>query len=326
MDPYRIFNINSEESFNELALLSFRHQFEHNSVYRQWCDLRKTGIAQVKTIRDIPFLPVEFFKSREIKDDSDSPKSVIFCSSATTSQEVSRHIVQDPSLYEESFTRGFELFYGPATDYCILALLPGYLERKDSSLVYMFDHLIKRSAHPLSGFFLKEEGELIRRIEELKAKKQKTLLIGVSYALLDLCGKVRLNEDFIVMETGGMKGKRKELSKAELHEELKKGFSLSTIHSEYGMTEMLSQAYSKADGLFQMPPWLKFMIRDVNDPLSVLPDGRTGGINVIDLANFHSCSFLSTKDLGCITEKGLELMGRYDDSDIRGCNLLVQQD
>lgn len=324
MDPKRIFNINSDSEFEELAILTFRHQYEHNKVYRQWCELRKIEAAQVKSINDIPFLPVEFFKSREVRDDSDTSNCIVFSSSATTSQQVSRHFVHDPSLYIESFTKGFERFYGPVKEYCILALLPGYLERKDSSLVYMFEHLIQSSAHPLSGFFLKEEGELLKRIEELKAKKQKTLLIGVSYALLDLCGKVKLNDDFYVMETGGMKGKRKELTKAELHETLKNGLGIAAIHSEYGMTEMLSQAYSKKDGHFQSPPWLKFSIRDVNDPLCLLPNGKTGGINVMDLANFHSCSFLAIKDLGCITEEGLELMGRYDDSDIRGCNLLIQ--
>jgi len=326
MDPRRIFNINSDSEFEEMAILTFRHQFEHSKVYRQWCDLRKIQVEEVKSIKDIPFLPVEFFKSREIRDNSDASNSIVFSSSATTSQQVSRHFVHDPTLYKESFTKGFERFYGHVANLCILALLPGYLERKDSSLVYMFEHLIQGSAHPLSGFFLKEEGELIKRIEELKTKKQKTLLIGVSYALLDLCEKVKLNDNFMVMETGGMKGKRKELTKAELHETLKKGLDVTEIHSEYGMTEMLSQAYSKKDGLFQSPPWLKFSIRDVNDPLSFLPNGKTGGINIIDLANFHSCSFLAIKDLGCINEKGLELMGRYDDSDIRGCNLMIQPD
>lgn len=326
MDTRAIFNINSDSEFERLALEVFQHQYSKNAVYRQWCELRKTDPAKVQSITSIPFLPVEFFKSKIIADQLPDEKCIVFTSSATTSSAIARHYVVDPSLYEESFIKAFELFYGPVQDLCILALLPGYLERSGSSLIYMFNKLVELTKHPFSGFFLKEEGELIERIEKLKEQKQRTLLIGVSFALMDLCGKIALNDSIMVMETGGMKGKRKELTKEELHATLKAGLSVKQIHSEYGMTEMLSQAYSKADGIFQSPPWLQFRIRDVNDPFSFLPYGKTGGINVIDLANYHSCSFLAVKDLGRMSEQGLELMGRFDDSDIRGCNLLVQPD
>jgi hypothetical protein len=316
---------NREDSFLRLALRIFHFQYRHNRVYKQWVDLLKIKPAKVKELIQIPFLPIEFFKKFEVISSPVTSKTVRFTSSSTTSQVPSTHYVNDVGLYEKSFLKAFSLFYGEPHDYCILALLPNYLQRSGSSLVYMCRELIKRSKHPYSGFFLDNTGELISKTGELKKTKQKVLLIGVSYALMDLCDKgVELNDHFMVMETGGMKGKRKELLKEELHSYLKKGFKINTIHSEYGMTELLSQAYSSKDGLLESPPWMRFLVREVDDPLKIRMDHKTGGINVIDLANVHSCSFIATKDLGRIhTDNSLELMGRYDHSDVRGCNLMM---
>ncbi|MBA3681663.1 MAG: acyl transferase [Bacteroidetes bacterium] len=320
----RIFNIASEKEFLELSLSIFNYQASQNAVYRQWIQLLNIDPAKVSMLEQIPFLPIEFFKKQEISTSPLTQNTVKFTSSSTTSQTPSTHFVTDISVYEKSFLKGFELFYGKPSDYCILALLPNYLQRSGSSLVYMCDKLIKESQHTLSGFFLDEIDKLITIIEELKKTKQKIILIGVSYALMDLCDKaVHLNENFIVMETGGMKGTRKELLKSELHTYLRSGFKINNIHSEYGMTELLSQAYSLGNEEFASPPWLKFLIREVDDPLKIRTDHKTGGVNVIDLANVNSCSFIATKDLGKINENGkLELMGRYDNSDVRGCNLM----
>jgi phenylacetate-coenzyme A ligase PaaK-like adenylate-forming protein len=319
-----IFNINSEEAFNELALTIFSLQYEKNEVYRRWVQLLNIRVETVQAVEQIPCLPIEFFKSQQVLSGPMGDNAKVFRSSATTGQVPSTHHVTDLALYEKSFLRAFEMFYGKPDEYCILALLPNYLDRDDSSLVYMFHHLIKASNHPLSGFFNKNEEALLQTIQKLKNSKGRVLLLGVSYALMDLSQKVKLNEQFIVMETGGMKGKRKELLKAELHAYLKKGFGLEEIHSEYGMTELLSQAYSKGAGQFTTPPWMRVLIREVTDPLSLNKNGKTGGVNVIDLANLNSCAFIATKDLGKWTkEGGLELMGRYDNSDVRGCNLML---
>lgn len=322
-----VFNVASEAEFLEQSLRLFRFQYEHNSIYKQWTDLLKINPKKVNALQDIPFLPIEFFKQHKIVSSPITSKTVEFTSSSTTSQIPSTHYVNDVSLYEKSFLKCFELFYGSPKEYCILALLPNYLQRKGSSLVYMCDKLIQLSGHPFSGFFLDNSDELILKIEELKRYNQKTLLIGVSYALMDLCDKhISLNENFIVMETGGMKGRRKELLKPELHGYLKNGFQINPIHSEYGMTELLSQAYSTGNGVFQSPPWLKFLVREVDDPLHIRNNHKTGGINVIDLANIYSCAFIATKDLGIInSENKLELMGRYDHSDVRGCNLMLSE-
>jgi hypothetical protein len=322
----KIFNINSEKEFIELALDTFNFQYEQNTVYKQWCSLLNKGPANVKGIEEIPFLPISFFKEHKIVSGKEVKEQTVFTSSSTTSQIPSKHYVKDITLYEKSFIKGFELFYGPLKNYCILALLPGYLERTGSSLVYMCDRFIKDSRNPLSGFFLRDHDTLVKNINKLKTQKQKTLLIGVSYALLDLAEKkIELDDNFIVMETGGMKGTRKEMLKPELHSILKKGFGVKSIHSEYGMTELLSQAYSKGDGKFTTPPWMRFLTREVTDPLSIRKDYKTGGINVIDLANLYSCSFIATQDLGRLDANGhLELMGRYDNSDIRGCNLMLE--
>lgn len=323
--PKDIFNINSEIDFTQKVISVFHFQYNNNVIYKKWVDLLKIDPQSISELTQIPFLPIQFFKTHEIISTSKNETSIVFTSSSTTSQTPSKHIVNDVEVYEKSFIKGFEQFYGNIKDYCILALLPGYLERQGSSLVYMCDRLIKESNHPLSGFFLHNKEALIENIIQLKNTKQKTLLIGVSYALMDLADlNIALTEHFIVMETGGMKGTRKELLKEELHAYLKKGFNIKNIHSEYGMTELLSQAYSLGEGKFNAPPWMRFLIREVTDPLTIKTDRKTGGINVIDLANINSCSFIATQDLGRINEKGeLELMGRYDNSDVRGCNLMV---
>lgn len=320
-----IFDIASESDFLALSLSIFNFQLKQNPVYSQWVKLLRVDPAHVKTLEEIPFLPIEFFKTHQIVTSPISQNTIQFTSSSTTSQIPATHFVNDSSIYEKSFLKGFESFYGKPSEFCILALLPNYLQRKGSSLVYMCDKLIKDSKHPLSGFFLDDVDDLILKIEQLKQSKQKVILIGVSYALMDLCDKgIHLNNNFIVMETGGMKGTRKELLKSELHTYLRSGFKINNIHSEYGMTELLSQAYSLGNEEFSSPPWMKFLIREIEDPLKIRTDHKTGGINVIDLANVNSCSFIATKDLGKINANNkLELMGRYDNSDVRGCNLMV---
>ncbi|MBL7931590.1 MAG: acyl transferase [Bacteroidia bacterium] len=304
---------------------AFHYQYDHDNVYKIWVDLLKVDVSNIKTIEQIPFLPIEFFKTLNVVSNPITSKTIRFTSSSTTSQVPASHYVNDIKLYEDSFSLGFERFYGKVSDYCILALLPNYLQRKGSSLVYMCQKLIKDSGHPLSGFFLDNIPELLSIIRQLNEMGQKTLLIGVSYALMDLCDYgLKLNDNFIVMETGGMKGTRKEMMKEELHAFLKEGLGTSKIHSEYGMTELLSQAYSRGDGLFEAPPWMRFLIREVEDPLKIRKDQKTGGINVIDLANINSCCFIATKDLGRLTpDNKLQLMGRYDNSDVRGCNLML---
>ncbi len=320
-----IFEINSETDFEEHALLVYRQQFTRNVLYRQWCTHLRRGPSQVKKLSDIPFLPITFFKEHRVLSAPESEKTILFTSSGTTGSVTAKHIVTDPELYETSFFKTFEIFYGDPAQYCILALLPGYLERKTSSLVYMVQKLIEVSKHPDAGFYLRDQQNLLEKIRKLKVKGQKVLLIGVSYALLDLCElDPQLGPNFIVMETGGMKGTRREMLKPELHETLKKGLGVDSIHSEYGMTELLSQAYSRGDGLFEGPPWMRFLIRETDDPLKYREDSRTGGINVIDLANINSCAFIATQDLGRLHENGkLELMGRFDNSDVRGCNLML---
>lgn len=321
-----IFNLQSEKDFNRLALEIFQFQYLNNKIYRTYVNHLGVKNQDITHYTQIPFLPIEFFKSQQVICKELNANAVCFTSSGTSGQATSKHYVNDVSIYETSFLNGFELFYGKPQDYCILALLPNYLERNGSSLVYMFDRLIKESGHSQSGFYLHNLDELTVTIEELKRKKQKTLLLGVTYALLDLSEKdLALNEDFIVMETGGMKGKRAEMLKQELHQVLKEKFRIDAIHSEYGMTELLSQAYSKQDGVFDCPPWMRVLVRDVNDPFSYVKPKKNGGINVIDLANIYSCSFIETKDLGrLIADNQFEIIGRFDNSDIRGCNLMIQ--
>ena len=319
-----IFNISAVRKFETEALKIFRQQAKNNKVYKQFLDLLKIDPAIIDKVDNIPFLPVEFFKSHKILSCSDEVER-IFSSSGTTGAVQSQHFVTDLRIYEESFSRGFEYFYGSIEDYTILALLPGYLERQGSSLIYMVDHLIKASASKDSGFYLNELHELSELLTKLDSKGEKVLLIGVTYALLDLIERQKFKlKNTIVMETGGMKGKRKELIRSELHEVLSEGFGLDNIHSEYGMTELLSQAYSLGGGVFETPPWMKIFIRDTEDPFRTLDNGRTGGINIVDLANVNSCSFIATQDLGRkISEHKFEILGRFDHSDIRGCNLMV---
>ena len=319
-----IFKIKTEQDFKSLALEIFNFQFENNPVYRSFCDLLYIHPSEVKAIKDIPFLPIQFFKSHEVLSArSDVP--ITFTSSGTTGSTTSKHIVTDLDIYKTSFTKGFEHFYGPIENYVILALLPSYLEREGSSLIYMVDALIKKSNHPESGFYLNNLEDLKNHLIALDKKDTKILLIGVSFALLDLIETYPFNlKNTIVMETGGMKGRRKELIRTELHKLLKAGFGVDTIHSEYGMTELLSQAYSKGDGLFNCPNWMRIVTRDTEDALSIQSFGKTGGINVIDLANMNSCSFIATQDLGRVYKNGsFEIIGRFDHSDIRGCNLMV---
>jgi phenylacetate-coenzyme A ligase PaaK-like adenylate-forming protein len=324
-----IFSIKTPQEFKNLAIDIFRFQAEHNEVYKQYIHSLKIELDNIDEIEKIPFLPIEFFKTHTITSTPNKSESIVFKSSGTTGENTSKHFVNDISVYEKSYSTAFKIFYGNITDYCFLALLPSYLEREGSSLVYMADDLIKKSKHSESGFYLKNYDELILKLQQLADKKQKTILLGVTYALLDLVDKFPLFKFpkgyLTVMETGGMKGKRKEMIREELHDILKQGFGVETIHSEYGMTELLSQAYSKGDGNFSCPPWMKILIRDVNDPFSYLEKGRTGGINVIDLANIYSCSFIATQDLGKISPNtSFEVLGRFDNSDIRGCNLMVE--
>lgn len=319
-----IFNISSDEDFKHIALDVFRFQFEYNPVYRSFCDLLFKHPSDVKAIKDIPFLPIQFFKTHKVLNSQDTIEKT-FSSSGTTGSKTSNHYVTDLSIYEKSFKKGFNHFYGNIEDYVVLALLPSYLERDGSSLIYMVDDLITTSKYIESGFYLNNLDELSTTLKTLEAKGQKTLLIGVSFALLDLVE----NYDFslkhtVIMETGGMKGRRKEMIRAELHKTLKTGFGVTEIQSEYGMTELLSQAYSKGNGIFECPPWMKVLIRDTEDALSIQENGISGGINIIDLANVNSCAFIATQDLGKIrTNSTFEILGRFDNSDIRGCNLMV---
>ncbi|MEJ6675698.1 MAG: acyl transferase [Polaribacter sp.] len=319
-----IFNIQNKQEFKALSLAVFKHQFKNNKVYRSFCDLLFVHPSSISTIEEIPFLPIQFFKSREVLS-SLAEVQEIFTSSGTTGSITSKHLVTDITLYKESYLKGFAHFYGNIEEYTILALLPNYIEREGSSLVFMVADLIQKSKKPESGFYLDNMQELAKKLIELDKTGQKTLLIGVSFALLDLIEMQQFNlKNTIIMETGGMKGRRKELVREELHAILKNGFGVTEIHSEYGMTELLSQGYSKGNGVFEIPPWMKILTRDTEDALSINASGKNGGINVIDLANYNSCSFIATQDLGKVHENGtFEIIGRFDNSDIRGCNLMV---
>ena len=319
-----VFNIRSSQEFKKTALAVFKHQFEHNRIYRSFCDLLYIHPSDLHSVEQIPFLPIQFFKTHTILAKAEDSQ-VIFSSSGTTGSITSKHHVADLAIYEKSFRKGFDNFYGNIEEYTVLALLPSYLEREGSSLIYMVDDLIKRSKKPNSGFYLNNFEELYTILTKLDAQGEKVLLIGVSFALLGLVEKYTFNlKNTIVMETGGMKGRRKELIRSELHALLSKGFGIDHIHSEYGMTELLSQAYSKGNGIFECPPWMQILTRDTEDPLTVFPHEKTGGINVIDLANINSCSFIATQDLGKTYADGtFEILGRFDNSDIRGCNLMV---
>ena len=319
-----IFTISSQKQFEKIALKVFRFQYDNNQVYREFCQLLKTEKQEVKSLQQIPFLPIQFFKSHAVVSNT-NPIQETFTSSGTTGMITSKHFVTDVSIYEESYSKGFSQFYGNIEDYTILALLPSYLEREGSSLIYMVKDLIELSNNSNSGFYLNQYDELIKKLIDLDQSGQNVILIGVTYALLDL---IELNKfqlkNTIIMETGGMKGKRKEMIREELHEQLCNGFGVSAIHSEYGMTELLSQAYSLGNGVFECPQWMHILIRETEDALNYVSNGKTGGINVIDLANINSCSFIATQDLGKKNpNNSFEVLGRFDNSDIRGCNLMV---
>jgi phenylacetate-coenzyme A ligase PaaK-like adenylate-forming protein len=300
----------------------FDFQMDNNLTYAAYTALVLSG-KYPENINEIPFLPIEFFKKEQIICQGQAIEE-IFLSSGTTGEQ-SKHLVSNIELYKSSYQKAFQLFYGDITDYCILALLPSYKEREGSSLIYMVDDLIKKSKHPQSNYYLNNYEELATTLKELESKKQKTILFGVTYALLDLAEEFPQKlEHIIIMETGGMKGQRKELLKEEIHSILKHSFATENIHSEYGMTELLSQGYSKGNNIFKTPPWMKILTRDVNDPLSIISN-KTGGINVIDLANIYSCPFIATQDLGRTFDDGsFSVLGRFNNADVRGCNLLVQ--
>lgn len=319
-----IFQINSKKEFEKISLKVFRHQYDHNLVYQQFCNLLHKDKSNVKTLTEIPFLPIQFFKSHRVLSSTSSVQQT-FTSSGTTGMITSQHLVTDTSWYEESYQKAFAQFYGDIEGYVVLALLPSYLERQGSSLIYMVSDLIARSNHLESGFYLHNYEALAAKLIELDSSGQNVILIGVTYALLDIIEVQKFElKNTIIMETGGMKGKRKEMIREELHQLLCQGFGVSNIHSEYGMTELLSQAYSLGNGVFECPNWMHILIRDTEDALAYVETSKTGGINVIDLANYNSCSFIATQDLGKkYPNNSFEVLGRFDHSDIRGCNLMV---
>ena len=320
-----VFHISGDGHFNDLALKIFHFQYNTNPVYREMLQLLKTDPEKIRDFHQVPFLPISLFRDHKIISGRDDIIQKVFTSSGTTGSVPSSHFVSDIKLYEESFTKSFRHFYGDPGNFRFLALLPGYLERQGSSLVYMLDDFIRKTDKHGSGFYLHDLPSLIEKLQSPPPGPVNTILFGASYALLDFAERFPVDlKGVIVMETGGMKGRRKEMVREELHEALCRHLNVNMIHSEYGMTELLSQAYSNGNGIFRSPPWMKILIRDTNDPFHLLPYGATGGINIIDLANLYSCSFIATQDLGKLHEDGsFEVVGRFDDSDIRGCNLLV---
>ena len=319
-----LFSISSQKQFEKMALKVFRFQYENNLVYQEFCNFLKVDKQAVKMVSQIPFLPIQFFKSHDVVSTTNSIQKT-FTSSGTTGMITSQHMVTDISLYEQSYRLAFSEFYGNIEDYVVLALLPSYLERTGSSLIYMVKDLIELSNNEHSGFYLHNYDELIAKLIEIDNAGQNVILIGVTYALLDLIEKQKFQlKNTIIMETGGMKGRRKEIIREELHDILCKGFGVKRIHSEYGMTELLSQAYSLGNGIFECPSWMQILVRNTEDALTYVNYGKTGGINVIDLANINSCSFIATQDLGKkYPNNSFEILGRFDNSDIRGCNLMV---
>jgi hypothetical protein len=320
----QIFSISNNDEFNTAALQIFYHQAQNCAVYGDFIRGMRIDIDAVQEVNQIPFMPIEFFKSHNVVS-SNNEAQVTFTSSGTTAITTSRHPVTDVSWYEESFRKAVELFYADVKNYTILALLPAYLERAGSSLVYMAEDLVKQSNNPDSGFYLYNHEDLYHQLKKQQQANKPTVLIGVTFALLDFVEQYQIHfPELIVMETGGMKGRRKEMIREELHDNLTKGFGVAAIHSEYGMTELLSQAYSNGEGIFNCPPWMRIITRDTNDPITLIGDGKAGGINIIDLANINSCSFIATQDLGKIYVDGsFEVLGRFDNADIRGCNLLI---
>jgi len=324
-DINQLFSISSPRQFKDAALQVFRHQARNCTIYQQFLRGLSINPESISELNQIPFLPIEFFKNHKVVSRAAAEPDVVFTSSGTTGMVTSRHVVADVNWYRQSFRQAFRLFYGDITQYTVLALLPAYLERAGSSLVYMADDFIQQSGNADSGFYLYNYADLYHRLQQQQEAQKPTLLIGVTFALLDFAEQHPTNfPELVVMETGGMKGRRKEMIREELHDILRRGFGVEAIHSEYGMTELLSQAYSKGEGVFNCPPWMQVITRDTNDPMTLTATGKTGGVNVIDLANINSCSFIATQDLGKVyTDGSFELLGRFDNSDIRGCNLLI---
>ena len=318
-----IFHLSSAADFEAAALRVFGFQYDENSAYRTYCQYIGLQKDKVKTLSDIPFLPISFFKTHEVKCGEFEPE-LVFLSSGTTGMQHSRHLIRDAALYRRSLIESFRHFYGDLSDYVFLALLPNYLEQKNSSLIYMMETLMHKSGAEENGYYLYNHEALYQKLRELRDKRKKTILWGVTFALLDFAEKYEINfPELVVFETGGMKGRRKEMVKEELYERLKKAFHVPDIHSEYGMCELLSQAYSKGGNLFSTPPWMRLLLRNEKDPLDKSDSVNTGVINVIDLANLHSCAFIATEDLGRRHPDGIEVLGRLDAAQIRGCNLMV---
>jgi len=326
LDAYinQIFTIQNIQSFEAFAVELFHLHYKRNTLYQQYCQLIGINAETVQSIASIPFLPITFFKTHTILLDNYAANRV-FMSSGTVENTRSRHFVVDEGLYITSSSRGFEHFYGNCENYAIVALLPSYIEQGDSSLVFMVEKLMEMSGHPLNGFYLHNFSDLKTTLSILRKERQKTILIGVSYALLDFGMNISIDfPELIVIETGGMKGRGKEMIRKELHQQIQSVFSVKEVHSEYGMTELMSQAYSKKDGLFNTPPWMCVLIRDMNDPFGFPLIGAAGGINVVDFANIYSCPFIATEDVGVMHTNGMfEVLGRLDDSDTRGCNIMV---
>ena len=318
-----IFKINSNYEFNDLSLKIFQLQAKQNSVYKEFLAHLNVNPKHITTVEKIPFLPIDFFKTHRVLC-NEKPVEKIFKSSGTTKNNRSEHYIYDLSIYKKSFIDGFKYFYGAPKEICFLALLPNYLDQGDSSLVFMMKELIEMSNDADSAFYLNNTGQLHKTLLKKESEGKKCILIGVTYALLDFSEKYSMDLHYTtVMETGGMKGRRKEMIREEVHQTLKKGFGVDKIHSEYGMTELLSQAYSKGDGVFETPNWMRILTRSTNDPFT-LSTKKSGAINVIDLSNINSCSFIATQDIGKLhSENTFEVLGRTDNSDIRGCNLMV---
>lgn len=319
---YKILNI-TDQDFEKLALELFHFQYKENPVYRAYVNVLELNTGNIKSIEQIPFLPISFFKTHEIKT-TDFTAEMIFESSGTTASTNSKHFIKNKDWYTEVSTTVFEKFYGPIQDWCIIGLLPSYLERNNSSLVFMVNSLIEKSNHPKSGFYLNEYEHLFKTLNEVEINHQKALLIGVTFALLDFAEKYKMKlNSTVIMETGGMKGRRPEMIRDDVHSILKKAFGVSVIHSEYGMTELLSQAYSYGNGIYKSTPWMKVLLRDDEDPFAIKKSGN-GVINVIDLANIYSCCFIATDDIGKLYADGsFEVLGRLDGTDLRGCSLLM---
>ncbi|MDR9400005.1 MAG: acyl transferase [Psychroflexus sp.] len=320
----QIFDIKDKNQFSDLALAIFKYQYDHIKYYREFCSHLKVNKKDVDHVDAIPYLPIQFFKSHKLL--SKSHYSKVFLSSGTTQQERSKHFVYDLDIYKKSFVNAFNAFYGNPKDFLIAAILPGYVDNPNSSLLYMVDHLINSSIHDLSGFYDYDDDEIVNKLKQIQSSgAQHKIIIGVSFALLEIAEQLSVDlSDCIIMETGGMKGKRQELVREELHNILKTSFKVDDIHSEYGMTELLSQAYSKGNGVFDTPNSMDVRIRDIYQPMSLLPNGQAGGINIIDLSNLYSVSFIATQDLGKkLNSNQFEVIGRFDHSDIRGCNLLI---